>query len=455
VNKALRIAAALTVLGIVTVRAAADDGNGSRPEFAAAADHHDWTAAIDAARAHVAAVRARQDATPLTLAGALTALGEAQLGSGDYITSAATYVEALQLTETQVGEHSAKLFDPLRGVGFALAGAGRHDAAIPYLERSLRIARANFGVFDLRQQDLLRQLALSLTATWRSADAEGHMFYRLRVAEKAYGEGDPRLLPVFLDSGEWFLDIGKFTEALRAFQVALNIVESRLGKDDPAAVDPLRGLAATYMREQSWHTFALALRGSTYRPRVDATGAKVRLVNPRHLNWYGENALLRALQILDADPQASKETLTDTLLQTGDWFQVRQLPERALPYYQRAWQMLASEPERMTASAPLGFPVRVYYPAPLIVFQNMMLRADLVDVNRVHIGFTVMADGSVADVQLLEHDTTNQYAQDILRAVRAARFRPRFVDGEPVSTPALSHTETFRTPRRTALTAGR
>ena len=352
-EKALRVAAVLSVTALLVAPARADapkDDHGSRPEFVASRDQRDWNAAIDAAHAHVDSVRGRHDATPLALAAALTALGDAQLGGGDYVSSQASYVEALQLTETQVGENSAKLFDSLRGVSFALAGAGRHDAAIPYLERSLRIARANFGVFDLRQQELLRQLALSLTATWRSGDAEGHVFYRLRVAEKAYGEGDPRLLPVFHDTGEWFLDIGKFTEALRSFQVALNIVESRLGRDDPAAVDPLRGLAATYMREQSWHTYALALRGSTYRPRVDATGAKVRLVSPRHLNWYGENALLRALQILDADPQASKETLTETLLQMGDWFQIRQLPRSRICRTTNApGRCSAGEPERMNS----------------------------------------------------------------------------------------------------------
>ena len=85
----------------------------------------------------------------------------------------------------------------------------------------------------------------------------------------------------------------------------------------------------------------------------------------------------------------------------------------------------------------------------------MTLPADHADVHRVHVGFAVMADGSVTDAQLLEHDTTNQYAEDILRAVRAARFRPKFVDGEPVSTPALSHTEVFRTPQRATVTAGR
>jgi tetratricopeptide (TPR) repeat protein len=353
----------------------------------------------------------------------------------------------LKLTERQLGENNARTLAPLRGLGFALAGSGEHDAAIPYLERSLHITQASFGLFDLRQQDLLRQLAFSLTATWRGAEAQRYVIYRLRVAEKTYGEGDPRVLPAFCDAGDWFLDIAKFEEARSAFQVALNIVDQRLGEHDLAAVAPLRGMASTYMREQSYRAFAMALQGPPYHIEFDARGAAVRPAGPRRLNGYGERLLQRALRLLDDDPQAPRQALVDTLIQLGDWFQIKHSPTEALPYYQRAWRLIAAQqPEE---NAVFGFPVRVYYPAPLIVFQNLMLPADEVEVHRVHMQFTVTADGAVADARMVEHNTSRKYADDILDALRAARFRPKLVDGQPVPTPALDYTEVFRmTPQK-------
>ena len=82
----------------------------------------------------------------------------------------------------------------------------------------------------------------------------------------------------------------------------------------------------------------------------------------------GEEALKRALRIVEADPEASPQTRIDTLLQMGDWYQIKKLPREALPYYQRAWQLSRTAPyPPSSASTTLNVPVRVYYPQPQIV----------------------------------------------------------------------------------------
>ena len=52
-----------------------------------------------------------------------------------------------------------------------------------------------------------------------------------------------------------------------------------------------------------------------------------------------------------ADPEASPQTRIETLLQMGDWYQIKKLPREALPYYQRAWQVICAEPSRRAPRA--------------------------------------------------------------------------------------------------------
>lgn len=412
-------------------------------DYSAPATRQDLDAAVDAAQAQVAAVRAQSQVEPFALAEALTALGDALLDKGDDASAEAAYGEALQLAERRSSPRSANLLGPLRGMGYALAGSERHADAVLYLERAVATSRASRGVFDLSQSEILQQLAASLTALGRTTEAEGHMLYTLRVAEKAYGEGDPRVVPAFCDLGEWFSDTGRPREARMTFQVALNIVESSVGSNDLAAVPPLRGLAGTYMRGEP-------NAKSVRLPKVPDALANVnsaagRFVARRTFHEYSEQALQRALQILDAHPQASRQTLIDTLIQMGDWFQIQKASQQALPYYQRAARLIAAEPSQTDAASQLGFPVRVYYPTPYMVSRNLALPPSEAEMHYVQVEYTVDADGSVSNARVVAHDTTDRYVGDILDAFRAARFRPKFVDGQPVATPALSHREVFRT----------
>ena len=110
----------------------------------------------------------------------------------------------------------------------------------------------------------------------------------------------------------------------------------------------------------------------------------------------GEEALKRALRIVEADPEASPQTRIETLLQMGDWYQIKKLPREALPYYQRAWQLSRTAPyPPSSASTTLNVPVRVYYPQPQIVADVPAVHAEEMRSHYVQVEFTVAADGSV------------------------------------------------------------
>jgi len=60
----------------------------------------------------------------------------------------------------------------------------------------------------------------------------------------------------------------------------------------------------------------------------------------------------------------------------------------------------------------------------------------------------------VTDAKVTEANGTQRQAADALAAIRAARFRPKFVNGEPVETTGMTNREVFRT-RKESVDGGR
>ena len=403
---------------------------------------------IESALARVNAARSSANADPLALEEALTALGDAFLDASQYAKAEASYNEALQLAERHAGLESERVLPSLLGLGNTLAASGRHQQAVPRLQRALAIQRSQYGLFDLRQQDTLKTLAASLTALDRTEDAQDLMIYRVRAAEKNYGEGSPQVIPAVCDLGDWFAEVGMSAAARMTFQMALNIAGDKESLNAPILVEPLRGIARTYMRSMSYP------KSWRPRPRSRTCGpgpfwcelGRRDDVGPRELSWDGEQALQRALRILEADPGASMQTLIETLIQMGDWRQIQKAPREALPYYQRAWKLIHETASLSSSAATaLNVPVRVYYPTPQIVVDVPEGSAEETRSNYVQLEFTVAADGSVRDARIVDHDTREQYAQEIFDAVRAARFRPKFIDGQAVAATGITYREVFWT----------
>lgn len=441
----------------------------SQQEFWAQFDRRDWDAAIASAEQLVATLRPATSATALSLSEALSLLGNAQLSKGNLVAAEAAFSESLQLTEQHAGGSSPRLVDPLRGLGYTLAAEGKHAQAIPLMDRALLLSRRNAGLFDLSQQGLLRQLTTSLTLLGQPAEAERHMLYLLRIGEHAYGANDPRMAPIYCTVGEWYGQLGVMDIARQNFRTALEIVERKLGRNDLATVKPLRALAESYPREVLLSQYGIVTRQERLPSNVDGTGGDSEPLNPRFLGPEGERALVRALKVLDAnlgpdsnpsdanakldaDQASTRQTLIETLLQTGDWFLLKQQPAKAQSYYQRAAAM--SRVEGAGADNPneaaLGFPRQIYYPTPSLATRNLQRPANEVEERFVQVEFTAKRDGSTANERVTDQNATQRQIAQTLEAIRAARYRPKFVDGTPVDTPMVSYRQVFRQRKETA-----
>jgi len=453
---AVNLVAALSAALCVTEAAEAPHRPESQQEYWAQIDRKDWSAAVAAAEQLVAAARSTAAQQPLALAEALTLLGNAQFGARSFDAAESAFNESLKITEARVGAASPRLLDPLRGLGYTLAAAERHKEAIPPLERALLLDRRSYGLYDMAQQTVLRQLAESLVKVGRPDDAQRHVAYLVQLGERVYGKRDPRQVPILCFAAGWHGDLGDFISARAIYRAAIDIVERKLGPNDLASVEPLRGLADTYTQELYFSTLGLRTQTIERQPTsADGSSNQQRELNPRYLGTEGEKALDRAVKLLEAQPPSAHDTLLETLIQAGDWFQIKHMPEKAMPYYRRAAAVSAKLGATASAQVdPLSFPVRVYYPTPSQATRNALLPAEQVDERFVQVQFTVTDSGDVEDAKITEANGTQRESADTLAAIRAARFRPKFVNGEPVETTGMTNREVFRT-RKESVDGGR
>ena len=417
----------------------------SQQEYWAQLDRHDWSAAIASAEQLVTAARSASPPDPQRLADALVLLGNAQLGSQNAIGAEAAYKEALGLVESRVSPISDKLLEPLRGLGYAYAAQSKHAEAVPVLDRALTVSRRSSGLFDLSQQGLLRQLAVSLTATDAPLEAEKHIRYIVLIGERAYGARDPRMVPLMCMVGNWYAQVGSMDAARQYYREAYELAQEKVGKVSLAVIEPLRGLASSYRRELLLSSAGM-LRQPDYDPGFsDDAVREPRPITAQFLNGEGERALLRAVQVLDGIPDRPTALMIDTLVDAGDWYQTRNQPQKAFPFYRRAAALVGSADTGSASSQAFAFPVQIYIPTPVLALRNRAKPDTEVDQRFVQVEFTVTGEGAVKDAHVVDEDGTARQRAETLNAIQAARYRPRFVAGEPVETTAVSYRQTFRT----------
>jgi len=416
-------------------------------EYWARVDKHDWEAAIASAEQLVAAARPVTPESAARLTEALTLLGNAQLNKGNLVAAEASFTESLQIAERFNRRSSEALIDPLRGLGFTLAAEGKHDRAIPYMDRALLLSRRSAGLFDLSQQGLLRQLATSLMATGAAVDGERHMMYLRRLGEHAYGKGDPRLIPILCTVGDWYVEAARLDLARQNYRDAISIADHKLGKDSLGVVDPLRSLAASFPREIMLSFFGITTRSEKPMNLDSTANVMSDPMNPRYMSSEGERALLRALKILNANPDSPSQLQIATVIQTGDWFVMKLQPDKAMPFYEAAAKLMIQDAAQQGQPPPqsaLSFPAQVFYPTPPIATRNLNRAPGDTEDHFVQVEFTVQPDSTVTDVQVTDKDANERQVSQVVDAMQAARYRPKFVDGKPVATTGIRFRQVFK-----------
>ena len=344
---------------------------------------------IERGLTRVNAARSSAEVDPLALEEALTALGDAYLNTNQYAPAEAAYAEAMRSAEQHGERETQRVLAPLTGLGTTFARAGHHHDAIPLLQRAVAITRAQFGMFDLRQQDAARDVGRQPHCARSPAGSAGpHDLQGARRREdvrRRQPEGHSMAVrPGQLVRGHWqdarsSHDFSGGPQH-RWHDGHLECADHRRAPArDRAGLHAPRSSYPDSWRKPPYPTLGCGLPYAVVPPECknpaafDAGGFNIE---PRTLNQEGENALKHALRILDSDPGSAAQTRIETLIQMGDWYQIKKSPREALTYYERAWQLIRTTPNLPdSAATALNVPLRVYYPTPQIVAHVPILTA--------------------------------------------------------------------------------
>jgi len=123
--------------------------------------------------------------------------------------------------------------------------------------------------------------------------------------------------------------------------------------------------------------------------------------------------------------------------QLGDWYQARLELDRGRPHYLQAWHaatQAAPADGRPLQEQIFGTPVLLQY-RPVDGWDRYAQRpADEAERRHVELELTVDGQGRVQDVKIVSDAGDARFAARTVQSIEAARYRPRFSDGEPVAT---------------------
>ena len=437
----LLAALALSVVSIGTAAAQPESSVDVYAEFKRLFDAGEHAAAVEAGRKVVALTEQEQSQGTETLQVALMNLGLAQQLAGDYLGAEQSYLRAIALIEAAGRLTSPRLARAQAGLATAYYSARRYDLAAPALDRAVALSRRSEGLFNEDQLPLLAKQADSLTQLGQLEQALQARRYAVRLVERKHGQRSLRFAQELESLGRWYSVVAAYEASRTTLLKSLRTVEELEG---PGSIDLVGPLTALSDNAQRWLFDPVA--------RAQAAGEEERRtmfhdssampglpgLSPSTIAAEGLRWLERAAELASASPEPSPPLVAAVRTQLGDWFQARLELDRARPHYLQAWHA-ATQAAPADGRPPLneqifGAPVLLQY-RPVEGWDRYAQRpADEAERRHVELELTVDAQGRVQDVKVVSDAGDARFAARTVQSIEAARYRPRFSDGEPVAT---------------------
>jgi tetratricopeptide (TPR) repeat protein len=341
----------------------------------------------------------------------LAALGLIQGELRDTDKGVTNLVEAIEIVETAEGEYSPTLIEYYRGLGRTYIRSGEYQRAIVTLEQAQHISQRHFGLFNVEQSPVLDDNTTAYLGLGDTIEARNVQVERLDNAVRRFGTADPRVIPFRYTLGKYY-EQSRLPESARAQYVeVLKAQETRLGESDAALLTPLREVVAIDM-------LVAQATDATQRNRLAA--------------------------LVEGNPNADAIERGLSLAALGDWATVAGDAPAARSYYRQAWEALGTRADTDAVRRQFAQPVMLDFVAPLSPVDRSE-RSRPYTWAEIVLEFDVSADGLPSDVRVVTRDdSTAALQQRYSRRLRETHFRPRLVDGEPVTTTNVRSTHYVR-----------
>lgn len=320
--------------------------------------------------------------------------------------------ELIKLVEEQDNIFSFDLIEPLALLAEIYSRTGRREEAITILRRARHITHRRLGILNVEQIELAEDLAENYFELGRISEANRENRFAFRVNEREFGSDSAELVPALNSLARWYEQVGEHSVARRLYRRTIELIEQDYGENDLRLVEQLQRIAQTF----------------------------------RGQNLYkgeGKDALTRAVEIHEQNPQTDVIEKARTLAELGDWMMVTSQRKQAMRVYRQAWNLLTGDganPEK--GDIIFGKPKRLKYTPPIPEASLVFGRSEVY----VDVEFLVTSNGMVTDLSIADASAHWRTQNNVRLAMRHARFRPKFKNGEPTDA-TMRYRWTYRVPK--------
>lgn len=413
--------------------------------------------------------------------------------AGNYPRALAAYEQVTRTIIDADGEFSPKLIEPLLGSGRTLAKLARYQSAIKALRHAQLIMHRNDGVDTPEQLEIVDQITDIQIDENRPLDANRQQEFALYVSQHDVGKDSPDLLPAIYKLAHWYMDTGQYWRAESSLEQARSLIAEADGTDDPGIAEALVLLAKNERMKRNHFSYKYAEearrivdsnddvpadeRGRVYVALADAYVASNKFE-------LAASAFRRAWQLM-GDAAASKAFAEPKLIAGSHELQplmtsfnryervgidaMGNVRKQRLPHAEvlrldflppqvffisgsdvdRHYHLLDGfVPDTRTRVKPalrvVGHPFGLYFDQLLNVLPFRWQSRQALAKLAVPLDFTVDTRGRARDIKSPGESVPSAIVSLMRRILAEARFRPRIVDGKPVTTKHVTLVQTFK-----------
>jgi len=381
-------------------------------------------------------------------------LANIQRRTNDHENAWANYSELIRIVERNETIMSARLIEPLTGLGKIYNLNGEYILAERALTRALSINHANLGFYNTQQEEIRGELTEAWAEQGELTKANFQQQRIVALYQYEHGEKSPRTVPALFRLANWYGSTGQARSELFTYRKAYKILEKEEGKNNPELIDALRFIARSYLAQPGARGEAL-LNARNYEAAFNTT--ETDEPSSADVRNGAVTALKRALAINEAQETPDSLLQAQLHLDLGDTYTLFGSPDSGRKQYSKALENFATQEDAATLIAEaFSRPKRIgyfdlpdVYPDSNASRNRLTINPDSFENGYILTAFTVKKNGTIKDIEIIKAEPDGLLNRKVKRGLSYGRYRPAFIEGKPVSSTDVRYRYEFKYERPT------
>jgi len=357
--------------------------------------------------------------------------------------------DAIAGVESDSGAYAGPLPEQLLSLGLALQNEGHHGDAVGIFRRGAHLARINNGLYSVAQIPHIRNKIISHLALGELSEADESQARLFRIQKRNLATGGVQT-EALLQQARWQqqaynlglggpeASFGRLLNMWDLNRLALTNTIKLKGDKSSNLLPPLNGmLQAQYLI--SGHRYRNKKTNSDFNTEMGSRQDQNRFTSYQNKSYEMGRSIIRAIYDIQAYVHGEKSLQTaQTRVMMGDWMWWHGVRDPAMEAYSHAIGELAElDDAQLQTEKLLGEPVAL----PDLDGVRPLPGEVSADEGNFLVEFGVTPGGRVVDLVRLSdtedenHDIERSgWENRLMRTLRKTKFRPRFVDGEAITT---------------------